>query len=228
MKKLILALMILVLSFNFGYAGQDWTVADLLAAMQFETRGNLGVDDSTWYVCINRGMEDMATTVDCTVDTNLVILSTSITIYDLPTDCLKLRNIKDVGTGRALDLIIEGDEGIAGTGMEVEESKVSWTTRGVKQMTWYPAPADSDTVMISYCKSPAVIDTLTDTLSIAPPFHPALVSACLKALYKRLERWDAANNYAVEMINKINNTETWLQKPGPDVIIGKRVIGRTE
>lgn len=228
MKKLILALMILVLSFNFVHAGQGSTVADLLAWMQFETRGNLDVEDSIWYVAVNKGQEDMATTVDCTIDTHLQILASGTAIYDLPSDAIKLRRIRDVGTGRALDIIQEGQEGKAGTGTETEEPKVSWTTRGIKQMVWYPAPSVADTVIIYYCKSPTVVDSDTNTLSIAPPFHPALISACFKALYKRLERWDASNNYAVDMIHKINLTEAWLAKPGPDVIIGKRIIGRTE
>ena len=227
MKKIILALAVLFFTSPL-YAGQGSTVADLKAWMQFETRGNLDVEDSIWYIAVNKGQEDMATTVDCTIDTHLQILSAGTAIYDLPTDCLKLRKIRDIGTGRAVDLIEDGQEGKAGTGTEVEEPKVSWTTRGVKQMIWYPAPADVDTVMISYCKSPTVVDSDTNTLSIAPPFHPALTSACLKAFYKRLERWDAANNYAVDMIHKINLTEAWLAKPGPDVIIGKRVIGRNE
>lgn len=228
MRKLVLALAILVLSFNFVYAGQDATVADLKAWMQFETRGNLDVVDSIWYVAINKGMEDLATTVDCTIDTHKQVLSVGTAIYDLPADALKLRRIRDMTTGRALDIIQAGQEGKAGTGTETEEPKVSWTTRGVKQMIWYPAPVAADSVIIYYCKSPTVVDSDTNTLSIAPPFHPALISACLKALYKRLERWDASNNYAVDMIHKINLTEAWLARPGPDVEIGKRVIGRTE
>jgi len=228
MKKIILLILILCFLHCPIYAGENSTVADLKAWMQFETRGNLDVEDSIWYVGINRGMEDLATTVDCTIDTHLQILTSGTAIYDLPSDAIKLRRIRDIGTGRALDLIEAGQEGKAGTGMEVEEPKVSWTTRGVKQMIWYPAPSATDTVIIYYCKSPAVMDADADTLPIAPPFHPALVSACLKALYKRLERWDASNNYAVEMINKVNNTKAWLAEPGPDVLIGKRVIGRTE
>jgi len=228
MKKLIFGILLCLFFSADAWAGQDATVADLKAWMQFETRGNLDVEDSIWYVGINRGMEDLATTVDCTIDTHLQILTSGTAIYDLPSDAIKLRRIRDVGTGRALDLIEAGQEGKAGTGMEVEEPKVSWTTRGVKQMIWYPAPSATDTVIIYYCKSPTVVDEDDDTLSISAPFHPALVSACLKALYKRLERWDASNNYAVEMINKINNTKAWLGEPGPDVIVGKRVIGRTE
>jgi len=228
MKKIILLALVFCFVCSSIYAGQNWTVADLLASMQFQTRGNLGIDDSVWFIAVNDGQADMATTVDCTVDTHLEVLSAGTAIYNLPVDCLKLRNIKDVGTGRALDLIAEGDEGVAGTGTETEEPKVSWTTRGVKQMTWYPPPGVADTVMISYCKSPVVIDTLTDTLSIAAPFHPALIFACLEALYTRLERWDASGLYATKKINKVNNIEAWLAKPGPDVIIGKRVIGRAE
>lgn len=228
MKKLILALVLVVLTFGFVYAGQDATVADLKAWMQFETRGNLDVDDSIWYVGINRGMEDLATTVDCTIDTHRQVLTSGIAIYDLPSNCLKLRSVRNFGTGRAVDLIELGQEGKAGTGMEVEEPKVSWTTKGVKMLIFYPAPSVTDSVILFYVKSPTTVNSDTNTLSIAPPFHPALISACLKAFYKRLERWDAANNYAVEMINKINNTEAWMIKPGPDVIVGKRVIGRTE
>lgn len=228
MKKLIFVVLFSVLLFSTVWAGQGSTVADLKAWMQFETRGNLNIGDSIWYVAINKGMEDLATTVDCTIDTHLQILSTSTTVYDLPSDAIKLRRIRDIGTGRALDIVQEGQEGKAGTGMETEESVVSWTTRGVKQMVWYPAPADTDTVIIYYCKSPTVVDSDTNTLSIAPPFHPALTSACLKAFYKRLERWDASNNYAVDMIHKVNLIEAWLAKPGPDVLIGKRVIGRPE
>jgi hypothetical protein len=228
MKKALLLFAFLGLLFTTAKAGEGWKVSDLKAAMQFETRGNLGIADSVWLNCINRAMEDLATTVDCTMDTHVVICSTTTAIYELPTDCLKLRGVRELSSGKAIDIIELNQELKAGTGAEVEEFKISWTTKGIKMMIFTPTPIREDTVIIFYLKDPITVDADSDTVPIAPPYHPALVSACLKVLYRRLERWDASNNYAVDMINKINNTEIWMKQPGPDVIIGKRVIGRTE
>jgi hypothetical protein len=227
MKKFVLIFAILILSFNFAQGG-IWTVADLKADMQFYTRGNLGVNDSVWIVAINAGIWDLATMVDCTIDTGLVVCSTGTAIYDLPTDCVKLRGVRDVVTGRAIDMQEMNQEGKAGTGAEVEEPKISWTTRGVKMMILYPTPAVDETLLIFYLKEPVIVNADTDTISTAPAYNTALTYACLAVLYTRLERWDAANNWSVRMINKVNNIEIWMNKPGPDVIIGKRVISRTE
>ena len=230
MKKLIFALtvlLVLVLSVNV-MADRNYTVSRLKLDMELVTRGHLGLADSIWVESINAGIQDIATTVDCDADTITQILAAGTAIYALPATCMKLWGVIDKSGGRAYDIIQLENAGKAGTGMEVEESKVYWTTMRIKSMIFYPAPAVAETVLVYFFRVPATVSLDTATIEIAEAYHPALVYACLLRLWERLERYDLANRDAVLQINLINRASGWLSKPGPDVIVGNRVISREQ
>ena len=226
MKKIIVLVCLLLLP-SLVSGEQVYFVGDLLLDLQFATRGDLDLPDTSWFRAINMGIQDLGTKTDCGIDTQLVIIAAGTPEYDLPANFRRFWRVKDISDESTLDIIDGSQVAKGGTGTETARLKAySWINATQKVIGFYPNPAVVDTVLVYYFAIPDTISALSDTVDVVPHLHTALQAACLKAVWRRLERWDKYNNEQILMTTEINNARGWILSHPPDVEVGRRLIGR--
>lgn len=226
MKKIVLLLVLLLLP-GLVWADQVYFVGDLLLDLQFITGGNLDLPDTSWFRVINMGMQDLGTKTDCGIDTQRIDIASGTPEYLLPANFGRFWRVKRLVDESTLDIIDGSQVAKGATGGEIERLKAySWTNATQKVIGFYPDPFEADSVMVYYFAIPDTISALSDTVDIAPHLHTALLAACLKAVWRRMERWDKYNNEVILMTTEINNSRGWILSHPPDVEVGRRLIGR--
>lgn len=227
MKKIMVLVFLLFLLASVVSADQVYFVGDLLLDLQFITGGDLDLPDTSWFRAINMGIQDLGTKTDCGIDTQLIIIAVGTPEYVLPANFARFWRVKDISDESTLDIIDGSQVAKGATGGETERLKAySWTNGTERVIGFYPDPPAIDTVLVYYFAIPDTISALSDTVDIVSHLHTALQAACLKAVWRRLERWDKYNNEVILMATEINNARGWILSHPPDVEVGRRLIGR--
>lgn len=226
MKK-IMALIFLLLLPSMVLAEDIYLVSSLISDLQFSTRGDLGFDSTMWIRTINMGIQDLGTKADCGIDTQEVIVTSGTAEYALPVNFSRFWRVKLLSDESTLDIIDGSQVSKGATGFEQERLKVySWINSSQRIMGFYPNPTQTDTVIVYYYIIPNTVSATNDTVDVVPHLHTALQAACIKAMWRRLERWDKYNNEVILMTTEINNARGWILSHPPDVEVGRRLIGR--